>query len=37
MTIEEINNDLIDQTWTEDRPARPNNAIYEHTMEFAGK
>merc|ERR1712226_100533 len=36
ISLVEIDNDLIDQTWTTDRPAKPSNPLYEHTMEFAG-
>ena len=28
--------DLIDYVWTEDRPPKPNEPIYIHTLEYAG-
>ena len=34
--VDMLGHELIDKIWTEDRPVRPNNPIYEHTMDFAG-
>lgn len=35
--VDMLGHELVDEIWTEDRPDRPNNDIYEHTIDFAGK